>query len=111
MRRSCSCGDSYLRRVKTRRNENQAPTLARLIAADRDGLTVRNPDNGLIFRIVYVNWQGVLPAVKIYRRHGRRAVRSPLMGHDWIERWVADLEFCRWPRRRMDRPTSANPPR
>lgn len=96
--------------MKTRRKKSKAPTLARLIAADRDGLTVRNPANGLIFRITYVNWQGVLPAVKIYRRHGRRAVRSPLMGHAWIERWLADLELCRRPRRRTAKPTNTNRP-
>ncbi|MBL9187542.1 MAG: hypothetical protein JNK23_08705 [Opitutaceae bacterium] len=71
---------------------------------------MRNPDNGLIFRIVYVNWQGVLPAVKIYRRLGRRATRTPLMGHDWIERWLTDLELCRRPRRRMGKPQSTSQP-
>ncbi len=97
--------------MKTRRNKNKAPTLARLIDADRDGLTVRNPDNGLIFRIVYVNRQGVLPAVKIYRKLGRHAVRTPLMGHDWIERWLADLELCRRPRRRaVSPPRTSHPP-
>lgn len=80
----------------------RTPTLAQLIDADRDGLILRNPDNGVVFRAVYVNWQGVLPGVKIYRRNGLRPVRSPLMSHDWIESWLAGLDFFT-PRNRCGR--------
>ena len=58
---------------------NRAPSLAKLIDAGGDGLTLVNPDNQVRFRVVYWNWKGVLSGVKLYRPAARRTHRAPLM--------------------------------
>lgn len=58
---------------------NKVPTIEQLKAAGKDGLRVRNPDNGKEFRVVYYCWEGCVHGLKFFDLDAKPRAR-PLKG-------------------------------
>jgi hypothetical protein len=73
-------------------SQSPRPTLQKLKDAAGDGLKVRNPDNGHLFRVVYWTWEGCIHGVRIFELGRTRPAKSPLMSPVEIESWLSGLE-------------------
>lgn len=70
------------------------PSIEALIDADSGGLTLKNPDNEKVFRVVFVESMGAT-GVRIYDPpQASRPARSPLMGRMAIGDWLSGLVFA-----------------
>lgn len=71
-----------------------APTFEQLSDAGKDGIMVRNPDNGLVFRTVLYSWEGCVYGLKFFKaeaKKGSRPMKGILMAKSEIEHYLSGV--------------------